>query len=171
MEKYVAAGTPIGPLTADKKQYVMVNGMLLGIDPVSYRIWISFLSGRTREQVLNREEIRKIADREKADACISELHSLGLLVSLAQIMQYVPQRQGMGQGYSKNTGDCIIHWNHPAHVPWDAYLLWCYCDGVHSFAEIAEILKRQNVGIAEEHLMQMAEILFRECVILLVAER
>lgn len=171
MDKYVAVGIPVGPLTADKKQYVMVNGTLFGTDRISYRIWISFLSGRTREHVLKREEILAIADREKADACISELYSLGLLIPFASIMQYVPQRQGLGQGYSKNAGDCIIHWNRPVHVPWDAYLLWCYCDGMHSFAEIAEILKRQHMGITEEIVMQMAEILFGECAVLLVAER
>lgn len=32
MEKYVAVGIPVGPLTADKNYYVMANGLLFGID-------------------------------------------------------------------------------------------------------------------------------------------
>lgn len=171
MEKYIAVGIPVGPLTGDKKHYVMVNGMLLGTDRVAYRIWIAFLSGKRRTEVLEQEEIKNIAKREKADSCIGELCSVGLLVPFAEIMHYIPQRQGMGQGYSKIFGDCIIHWNRPVHVPWDAYLLWCYCDGVHSFAEIAELLKKQRTGITEGIVMKMAEILLSECVVLLVAER
>ncbi len=170
MEKYVAVGIPVGPLTADKNYYVMANGLLFGIDRISYRIWISFLSGKRKTQVLEQEEIRAIAEYDKAENCIRELCSAGLVVSFAEIMHYIPQRQGMGQGYRETSGDCIIHWNRPVHVPWDAYLLWCYCDGIHTFAEIAETLEKQHTGISEEAVRQMAEILFCECVVLLVAE-